>query len=151
MVKRIKVKSYLRKVKGRKRRIRVRAYTRRKPEKTKQKPEEEEIKEEEESPEISEADIGHWIYEKDFDNPDLRVRDMIEAHKGKNAFFRALEAYYNYDQIGEKKKIKLVKVRSYFRKVKGKRIKVSGYIRRMKIKEPETKTKTKTKTKRRKK
>jgi hypothetical protein len=140
--KRIKVKSYFRKVKGRKRRIHVKAYTRRISTKRKVKPKPKE-EEEERSPEISKADISHWISEKDFDNPDLIIRDMIEAHKGKNAFYKALEDYYG--QVGEK--IKLVKVRSYFRKVKGKKIKVSGYIRRIKL---EKKKKSKAKNQKRK-
>jgi NACalpha-BTF3-like transcription factor len=106
MVKRIRVKSYLRKVKGRKRRVRVKAYTRRKPKKTKKRkikpePEEEpeEEEEEEESPEITEEDIDHWIESKNFADRSKTIKALIEAHGSQNAFYRALQDWAKHREI----------------------------------------------------
>jgi hypothetical protein len=76
----IRVRSYLRKVAGRKRRVRVRAYVRRRPKKKK-------------SPRISIKDIQHWIYQSNFKRKEIKA--LIERHRGKNAFYKALEDYYN--------------------------------------------------------
>jgi replication initiation and membrane attachment protein DnaB len=71
------VQPYYRKVKGKRKRVKVKAYIRKK----------------KKSPRIRKEDIAHWIHQKKFKRAE--VEEIIEAHRGKNAFYKALEDYYN--------------------------------------------------------
>jgi hypothetical protein len=86
------IRSYLRKVKGRKKRQRVKEHYRlpRAPRKPRLRGKRGRKKK---SPLITAKDIQHWIHQKDFKRK--AIKRLIDAHRGENAFYKALEDYYN--------------------------------------------------------